>query len=50
MKQGKRLSVKQKIFLKERGLNPENWLICKNTPEEMVFIHRHTENIKVLKK
>ena len=50
MKQGKKLTVKQKVFLKERGLNPENWLVCKNTSDEMVIRHRHTDNIKIVKK
>lgn len=50
MKHGKKLTVKQKKFLKECGLNPENWLVSKNTDKEMVIVHRHTENIKVIKK
>ena len=49
MKHGKKPTVAQKKFIKESGLNPENWLISKNTAEEMVILHRHTENIKVLK-
>ena len=50
MKHGKRLTVKQKIFLKERRINPENWLVCKNTVEELVICHRHTGCVRVIKK
>lgn len=42
MKHGKKPTKAQKIILKERHLNPDNWLIVKNTPEEMVVVHRYT--------
>lgn len=42
MKHGKKPTKAQKIILKERHLNPDNWLIVKNTPEEMLVVHRYT--------
>lgn len=41
MKHGCRPTKKQSIFIKENGLNPENWLVAKDTPTEMVLVHRH---------
>lgn len=42
MKHGKKPTKAQKIILKERHMNPDNWLIVKNTPEEMLVVHRYT--------
>ena len=42
MKHGKKPTKAQKIILKEHRLNPDNWLIVKNTPEEMLVVHRYT--------
>lgn len=42
MKHGKKPTVKQKMLLKAWGLNPENWLICKIYPGELIIEHRHT--------
>ena len=50
MKGGKVLTKKQKIFIKEKGLNPDNWLVCKNTSSELVLEHRHTGKYRVIKK
>lgn len=49
MKQGKSPTRKQKEMLKQKGLNPLNWLIVKNPPGELHIIHRHTGNPRVLK-
>ena len=38
---GKKPTVKQSNFIRENGLNPDDWLIAKNTSEQMVLIHRH---------
>ena len=50
MKHGKNPTVKQKKFLKERKINPDNWLICKNTGTEMVIEHRYTGSIRTVPK
>lgn len=50
MKGGKVLTKKQKIFIKEKGLNPDNWLVCKNTSQELVLEHRKTGRYKTIKK
>ena len=46
MKHGRKPTKAQKIILKERRLNPDNWLIVKNTPEEMLVVHRYTSTIR----
>lgn len=40
MKHGKKPTVAQRRVLKSMGLNWENWLIVKNTTDEMVIVHR----------
>ncbi len=50
MKNGKRLTKRQKIYLKSKGLNPENWLVCKDTSQEMVIQHKISGKTKLLKK
>ena len=50
MKNGKTLTKKQKVFLKGKGLNPDNWLVCKNTSSELVLEHRKTGRYKTIKK
>lgn len=40
MKHGKRPTVEQRKRLTMLGLNAENWLIVKDTPDELVIVHR----------
>ena len=40
MKNGKAPTVEQKKLLKKWRLNPDNWLVVKNQPEQMVIVHR----------
>jgi hypothetical protein len=40
---GKKPTVKQCNMIRKAGLNPDNWLIAKNTSTEIVLIHRHSE-------
>ncbi len=40
MKNGKKPTKNQKIFIKEHGLNYDNWLVVKNTSQFMEIIHR----------
>ena len=41
MKHGKKPTRKQAMFIRSKRLNPENWLVTKDTPTEMVLVHRH---------
>lgn len=50
MKHLKTPNKKQKIFIKSKKLNPNNWLIERNTEEEMVLIHKVSEKEKRIKK
>lgn len=43
MKHGRKPTVNQCKFIKAHGLIPENWLVVKDTPEEMVLVHRHSD-------
>lgn len=43
MKHGKRPTVSQRKYIKSKGLNAENWLVVKDTPEQMVLVHRHSD-------
>ncbi len=38
MKNGKKPTLAQKKFLQGKGLVPENWLIVKDTPVELVVV------------
>lgn len=49
MKQGKAPTRKHKQLISENGLNPLNWLVVKNLPQELHIIHRHTGSPRVLK-
>lgn len=40
MKNGKKPTLAQKKFLKEKGLIPENWLVVKDTSTELIVISR----------
>ena len=43
MKNGKKPTVQQRKMIQSKGLNAENWLVCKDTPEEMVLVHRFSD-------
>ena len=40
MKHGTRPTVAQKKLLKEKRLDPDNWLVVKNQPDRMEIVHR----------
>ena len=44
MKHGVKPTRNQRIFLKSKRLNSENWLVVKDTPTEMVLVHKHFDN------
>lgn len=46
MKNGKRPTKNQIIFIRGKRLNPDDWLVTKNTPTEMHLVHRHFEKTK----
>lgn len=41
---------KQKIFMSKKGLNWENWQVERDTPQEMVIRHRHSDREERLSK
>lgn len=50
MKHGTKPTRNQKLFLKKWKLNPADWLVERETPSEMVLIHRHFDTKKTLPK
>lgn len=40
MKNGKRPTVRQKKLMEAWRLNPNDWLVVKDTPEAMTLVHR----------
>ena len=50
MRQGKRPTRQQKIFISGLRLFPGNWLVISDTKESMTIIHRHTDTIRTIKK
>lgn len=48
MKNGKRPTLKQKIVIRERGLNPKNWLVTKNANGELHLVHRETGTQRII--
>ena len=50
MKQGKKPTWNQRKVLEAWGLNPLDWLVSKDTPTEMVLIHRYTSTTKTIHK
>lgn len=50
MKHPVRPTRAQKKLLREWGLLPENWLVERDTPEEMVVVHRHSDKTRTIPK
>ena len=50
MKNGKNPTREQRKFIDSKGINAENWLIAKDTPKEMLLVHRLTNATKTLYK
>lgn len=44
MKNGKRPTYEQRKVLAYYGLDAHDWLVSKDTPTEMVLVHRHLDN------
>ena len=50
MKNGKRLTRKEKEYFKSSNLNPSNWLRVKDTSEYKEFVHVISGNTKRIRK
>ncbi len=50
MKHGKNPTRRQREYIASLRLNPDNWLVCKDTPDELVLEHKYSGNIKVIRK
>lgn len=50
MKQAKKPTRQQKIFISGFRLVPANWLVINDEKDFLTIIHRHTDTIRVLKK
>lgn len=46
---GKKPTRQQKNIMKERRLNPDNWLVTKNPSNELHIQHRETNKIRIIK-
>ena len=43
MKHGKKPTLAQRKLIQKWGLDSANWLVVKDTPTEMVLVHRHSD-------
>jgi len=50
IKHGKKPTLKQKIRIKNYGLNPDNWLVVKDCSEVFELVHRQSRKIRRFKK
>lgn len=50
MKHGKKPTVAQRKVISAWGLNWENWLVVKDTPEGMVIVHRYSGKVREIRK
>lgn len=46
MKHGKKPTREQRKLLQQWNLDTYNWLVVKDTPTEMVLVHRNFDSIK----
>lgn len=50
MKHGKNPTRKQKMLISSARLNFENWLVVKETAEEIVIQNRQTDKLRTIRK
>lgn len=50
MKHGKKPTAEQRKLMQVWGLNPREWLVCKDTSTEMEVVHRHTDTKRTIRK
>ena len=43
MKHGKKPTYEQRKLIQQWGLDPMNWFVVKDTPTEMMLVHRYTD-------
>lgn len=43
MKHGKKPTREQKKLIQRWGLDPAVWFVVKDTPEEMLLVHRYSD-------
>lgn len=48
MKNGKKLTKREKIHVKSYSLTPENWLVFKKGNEQMHLVHRYTNKKRII--
>lgn len=48
MKNGKKLTKREKMHLKSYSLNPDNWLVFKKADGGMYLVHRYTNATRVI--
>ncbi len=48
MKNGKKLTKREKIHVKSYSLNPENWLVSKKENGQMCLVHRYTNTKRII--
>lgn len=46
MKQLKKPTREQRKFIQSKRLNPDNWMIERDTPEKMVLVHKYFDGKK----
>ena len=46
MKQLKNPTREQRKFIQSKRLNPADWMVERETPTEMVLVHRHFDKVK----
>lgn len=51
MKQLRKPTREQRKIIQSKRLNPENWMIERDTPEKLVLVHKHFDSkTKTIKK
>lgn len=50
MKHGKKPTLKQKKLMQAARLNCDNWLVIRDTAEEMVIQNRATDRVRTIRK
>ena len=46
--QTKKPTRQQKILLRSKGLNPDNWLVISDDPYRLIVMHRHSLKVKTI--
>lgn len=50
MKHGRRPTREQRKLMQKWKMNSEDWLVERETPHELVLIHRHFDKTKIIPK